>query len=132
MRMARDLRAVMDSAIYCAFLASAYKLDVAAEMIRASTGWDIDEKELATAGERISNVERMFNVREGIRREDDTLPLRVLEEPLPDGPSKGAKLGNDFDLMVDEFYEVCGWDKQTGIPTRERLKHLGLDKINSV
>jgi aldehyde:ferredoxin oxidoreductase len=131
-RMARDLRAVMDSAIYCAFLATAYRLDVAAEMIRAATGWDTDEKELATAGERISNIERMFNVHEGIRREDDTLPLRVLEEPLPDGPSKGSILGNDFDLMVDEFYDVCGWDKQTGIPTKERLKHLGLDKIKSV
>jgi aldehyde:ferredoxin oxidoreductase len=128
-RYARDLRAVMDSAIYCAFLAAAYGLDVAAELIRAATGWDIDDKELAIIGERISNLERMYNVREGLRRKDDTLPPRLLQEPLPDGPSKGEILGKDFDLLVDEFYQVCGWDVNTGIPSREKLQQLGLDKL---
>lgn len=128
-KQARDLRAVMDSAIYCAFLAAAYKLDVAAEMIRASVGWDVDEKELGLAGERISNMERMFNVKAGLRREDDTLPQRLLEEPLADGPSEGGVLGADFDLMVDELYETCGWDKGTGVPTPGKLNELGLKKI---
>jgi aldehyde:ferredoxin oxidoreductase len=128
-RMARDLRAVMDSAIYCAFLASAYRLEVAAPMIRAATGWDVDPDELAVTGERISNIERLFNTRDGLRREHDTLPLRVRNEPLPDGPSKGEMLGEDFDAMVDEFYDVCGWDKTTGIPLPERLRDLDLDKM---
>ncbi len=127
-RQARDLRTVMDSAIYCAFLASAYGLDVAARMIRAATGWDIDDKELAITGERISNLERMYNVREGLRRKDDTLPPRLLKEPLPDGPSKGETLEKDFELLVDEFYQVCGWDINTGIPSPEALQRLGLDK----
>jgi aldehyde:ferredoxin oxidoreductase len=131
-KMARDLRAVMDSAIYCAFLASAYKLDVAAQMIGAATGWEIDEGELIQAGERISNIERMYNVREGLRRDDDTLPERLLHDPLPDGPSAGAVLGKDFDLMVDELYEVCGWDPKTGVPLPDTLQRLGLDSIISV
>jgi len=126
-KQARDLRAVMDSAIYCAFLASAYKLDMAAQMIRSATGWDVDEGELMRAGERISNIERMYNVREGLRREHDTLPERLLHEPLPDGPSAGGVLGKDFDLMVDELYEVCGWDTKTGVPLPDTLKRLGLD-----
>jgi len=130
-RQARDLRAVMDSAIYCAFLASAYGLDVAAQLIRAATGWDIDDKELAVTGERISNLERMYNVREGLRREDDVLPPRLLQEPLPDGPSKGEILEKDFDLLVDEFYQVCGWDINTGIPSRKTLQRLGLDKADN-
>jgi aldehyde:ferredoxin oxidoreductase len=126
-KQARDLRAVMDSAIYCAFLASAYKLDMAAHMIRSATGWDVDEGELMRAGERISNIERMYNVREGLRREHDTLPERLLKEPLPDGPSAGGVLGKDFDLMVDELYEVCGWDTKTGVPLPDTIKRLGLD-----
>jgi aldehyde:ferredoxin oxidoreductase len=128
-KQARDLRAVMDSAIYCAFLASAYKLDVAAEMIRASVGWDVDEKELGLSGERISNIERMFNVKTGLRRADDTLPQRLLQQPLIDGPSEGGVLGDDFDLMVDELYETCGWDKSTGVPTPGKLNELGLKRI---
>ncbi len=131
-RQARDLSTVMDYTIYCAFLASAYELDVATQLIRTATGWDIDDKELAVTGERISNLERMYNVREGLRREDDVLPPRLLQEPLPDGPSKGEILGRDFDLLVDEFYQVCGWDINTGIPSRETLQRLGLDKIVNV
>ena len=128
-KQARDFRAVMDSAIYCAFLAAAYKLDVAAEMIEASVGWDVDEYELGIAGERISTMERMFNVKAGLRRENDTLPQRLLSEPLPDGPSEGGALGTDFDLMVDELYEVCGWDKATGVPLPKKLQELSLKEI---
>ncbi len=128
-RLARDLRTVMDSAIYCAFVAASYRLELAAPMIRASTGWDVDEGELAVSGERISNLERMFNVREGLRRKDDILPARVLNDPLPDGPSKDEVIGEDFNTMIDEFYDTCGWDRETGIPLPEQLQRLELDKI---
>lgn len=130
-RQARDLRAVMDSAIYCAFLASAFGLDVASELLSASVGWDVDEKELIYAGERVSNLERLYNVREGLRREDDTLPLRLLQEALPDGPSRGEILGKDFSLMLDEFYSVCGWGVHTGIPSREKIHQLRIDTFVS-
>jgi aldehyde:ferredoxin oxidoreductase len=128
-RLARDLRAVMDSAIYCAFVAAAYRLEITAPMIAAATGWDVDEKELALSGERISNLERMFNVREGLRREHDVLPDRILNDPLPDGPSKDEVIGDDFNTMVDEFYDTCGWDRETGIPLPEQLTRLELDSV---
>jgi len=126
-KRARDFRLIMDSALYCAFVGgSACSVDTAAQMIAAATGFDISSEELMIIGERASNVERAYNVREGIRRDDDTLPERLLKEPLPDGLSKGSILGKDFEQLIDEFYEVCGWNKVTGIPTKETLKRLGL------
>src|SRR3990172_7395058 len=59
-------------------------------MVRAVTGWDMTVEELERAGERIVNLERLFNVREGVRRAQDTLPWRVMHEPIPEGPSAGA------------------------------------------
>jgi aldehyde:ferredoxin oxidoreductase len=68
----------------------------------------------------------MFNAREGLTREDDVLPRRFLEEPLPEGsgPSTGSVL--ELEPMLDEYYEVRGWDVETGLPTRETLERLGL------
>jgi len=60
-----------------------------------------------------------------VRREDDKLPERLTEEPIKTGPSWGQKV-QDFEKMEDEFYQVCGWDLKTGIPTRERVEKLGI------
>jgi aldehyde:ferredoxin oxidoreductase len=77
-------------------------------------------------GERVINLERLFNVREGVRRRDDTLPWRVMHEPIPDGPSAGACCPPDeLDRMLDRYYALRGWDAD-GVPTRERLSALGL------
>ncbi|HID91091.1 TPA: hypothetical protein EYP44_03925 [Candidatus Bathyarchaeota archaeon] len=72
------------------------------------------------------NLERCFNVREGIRRRDDTLPQRLLREPVPVGPARGAVC--PLEPMLDEYYGLRGWDKKTGAPTPERLRRLGLGK----
>jgi len=126
-KRARDFRLIMDSALYCAFVGgSACSVDMAAQTIAAATGFNVNSEELMIAGERASNVERAYNVREGLRRGDDILPERLLKEPLPDGPSKDSILEKDFNQLIDDFYEVCGWDKVTGIPTKETLKRLGL------
>jgi aldehyde:ferredoxin oxidoreductase len=79
-------------------------------------------------GDRISCIERVFNVREGMRRENDQLPKRLTHEPINVGPSKGG-LVQDLESMKDEFYEICGWDLKTGIPTKERLEELGISGI---
>lgn len=60
-----------------------------ARMARAVTGWEMSVEELERVGERIVNLERLFNVREGVRRKDAVLPWRVMHEPIPDGPSAG-------------------------------------------
>jgi aldehyde:ferredoxin oxidoreductase len=80
--------------------------------------------------ERIWNVIRAFAVREGLRRHDDTLPRRFLEEPIPDGPSRGMVMREDvLEKMKDEYYDIRGWDRATGIPTPQRLFALDLPDI---
>ncbi|MFC2036752.1 aldehyde ferredoxin oxidoreductase family protein [Chloroflexota bacterium] len=97
-----------------------------AELLQAATGWDIDGEQVRQIGERIVNLERLFIAREGITRQDDTLPKRFLLEPLPEGsgPSTGSVL--ELEPMLDEYYRARGWDVETGLPTGEKLQELGL------
>ena len=78
------------------------------------------------AGERIVQMERLFNLREGLTSKDDTLPERFLSEPVTDGPAKGRVVR--LAPMLEEYYRARGWDQQTGEPMSERLKALGLTK----
>ena len=122
--------AVGDSLVMCRFTAERgfglYVGEPYAAMLRAVTGWDVSAEELEQTGERIVNLERLFNVREGVRRGDDRLPWRVMHEPIPDGPSAGMYCPPaELDGMLDEYYRLRGWDTQ-GIPTPERLSALGL------
>ncbi len=96
------------------------------EMLRTLTGREITNQELMLAAERSWNLKRCFNVREGLRRKDDSLP-QIMFKPLPDGPNKGLHI-KDLQGMLDEYYEALGWDKE-GIPTRETLKRFGLEDI---
>ncbi|MBW2207831.1 MAG: aldehyde ferredoxin oxidoreductase C-terminal domain-containing protein, partial [Deltaproteobacteria bacterium] len=98
-----------------------------ARFYNATTGRDISEEDVLRIGERIVNVERAFNVREGLTRKDDTLPERMLKEPMPDGFAKGQVV--DLEPMLDEYYGFRGWDRSTGFPTRDRLLDLGLEEI---
>ena len=98
--------------------------EVLAEMFNAVTGLNFNASEVLATGERITNLDRVFNIREGLTRNDDSLPDRVLKEQLPDGPTKGQVV--NLDLMLDEYYEARGWDKGSGFPTRQKLEQLGL------
>jgi len=124
--------AVGDSLIMCRFTTERGGYGVFlngnyVRMVNAATGWGLDLAELERIGERIVNLERAFNCREGIARKDDTLPWRVQHEPIPDGPSKGMHCPPDeLNRMLDEFYDLRGWTRD-GIPTPERLAALGLD-----
>lgn len=95
-----------------------------AELLTAATGWSLSGEDVRLIGERIVNLERLFNAREGIARKDDTLPARFLDEPLPAGnPSAGAVV--ELEAMLDEYYRARGWDAD-GLPTQEKLRDLGL------
>lgn len=98
-----------------------------ASMLSAATGWDMDAKELILVGERSHNLQRLFNMREGLRRADDRLPKRVLSKPefgaYQDTPECATE---DFEALLDEYYTACGWDLTTGIPTNAKLESLGL------
>jgi aldehyde:ferredoxin oxidoreductase len=98
-----------------------------AQLFGHALGIQFSEEELMLAGRRIVTLERCFNVREGARREDDVLPWRMMNEPVTEGPQKGLITDKEgLDWMLDQYYEMHGWDPQTGIPTPRTLKDLGL------
>jgi aldehyde:ferredoxin oxidoreductase len=122
--------AVDDSLVLCRFTSERgfglYVDEPYARMVRAITGWDMPVEELERVGERVINLERLFNVREGVRRSDDALPWRVMHEPIPDGPSAGAYCPPaELDGMLDRYYALRGWDAD-GVPTPGRLATLDL------
>ena len=119
----QDVFAVIDSLVLCKFTCFAIWAEEYAALLSAVTGWDYKPEDLEKIGERIWNAERVFNVLSfGDSREYDTLPKRLLEEPMPEGPAKGhvVKLAE----MLDEYYKVRGWID--GRPTRAKLEELGL------
>jgi len=97
------------------------------DALNAITGWNLKVEDLMVVGERVNNLCRCFDAREGISRKDDVLPPRFTEEPLPDGPSKGQRIPKEeLEGMLDNYYELRGWDKKTGNPKKQKLKELGL------
>lgn len=116
-----DLFSLFDSLIVCKFTLPIFGL---AEMMKAYeyvTGVTISEGELMLIGKGITDLERLFNVREGIKREDDTLPTRVMTEPMPEGPNRGQTTSRkQLNEMLDEYYRARGWDRITGTPTKEK------------
>jgi aldehyde:ferredoxin oxidoreductase len=104
------------------------------KVIYYNTGLEITPEEIWEIAERSNNVERLFNLREGLQRNDlkkgDTINHRYFDEPCRRGAPDvvGAKLDREkFTKMIDEFYQHHGWD-ENGVPTPETLKRLGLDK----
>ena len=128
-----DFSAVLDSLIWCKFLRKAFDdfWDESADSLNLITGWDVRPEELKRAGERINNLKKLFNIREGWTRADDTLPERVLTEPLPDGAAAGVGLSDgDLQMMVSAYYRARGWNQDGTIPD-EKLNELGLLDIES-
>jgi len=120
----QDERAVCFSLVLCDFVP--FTVEDFAELLYNATGINLNPKEYMVTGERIWNLTRLFNVREGISRKDDTLPPRIMEEPSPAGPAEGKVVTSEIlNKMLDEYYALRGWD-QNGIPTEETLKRLGL------
>jgi aldehyde:ferredoxin oxidoreductase len=122
--------AIGDSLVMCRFTSERgfglFVDEPYARMVRAVTGWDVGVEELERVGERIVNLERLFNVREGVRRGQDVLPWKVMHEPIPDGPSAGMYCPPDeLAAMLDAYYALRGWDAD-GVPSRARLTALGL------
>ena len=127
-----DVYTIIDSLIICKFSRGTYykEFEDLAKLYTLVTGWETTPEEMRLKGERINNLARVINVREGLGRKDDTLPWKVMNMPIPDeGPSKGAYVTKEeLDLMLDDYYEVRGWTRD-GIPTPEKLKALGMDDL---
>jgi len=127
-----DMYTVIDSLIVCKFSRGTYYegFQDLAKVYSLVTGFETSAEEMRRSGERINNVARLFNIREGFGRKDDTLPYKVMNLPIPDeGPSKGSYVTQaELDLLLDDYYEVRGWTKE-GIPTIKKLKELAMDDL---
>jgi aldehyde:ferredoxin oxidoreductase len=127
-----DWNAVIDALETCKNIMQNMEIltfDLASRVIEATTGLKMKPAEVRRVGERIINVERAFNVKEGVRRKDDTLPRRFREEPLIEGASKDTLF--EQEPMIDEYYGERGWDLETGIPSAETLRRLGLNRASA-
>jgi aldehyde:ferredoxin oxidoreductase len=90
------------------------------------TGVPFTADDLMRIGERVWNLERLYNLREGFTRAEDTLPRRLLEEPVSEGPSKGYTV--QLEPMLEEYYQFRSWDTR-GVPSMEKLKELSLGEL---
>lgn len=118
----QDLTAVIDSMGNCLFTSFALGAQEYADLLNAATGTNYTVETLLEAGERIYNLERLFNKAAGMKPEDDRLPKRLLEDPIPGGPSKG--MTSKIALTLPQYYEARGW--VDAFPTEETLRRLGL------
>ncbi len=123
-----DAFGIFDAIGGCKFMGMVLTADDWASLISKLMGYEFTAEDFRKTGERIYNLERVFNIREGFTRADDTLPPRLLEEPMPEGPAKGHVV--NLDPLLDAYYGYRGWDKN-GKPTPEKLKELGLDWLIS-
>jgi aldehyde:ferredoxin oxidoreductase len=130
MRWHEDWHCVVDSLGLCKLEGIAIKPLLPVHfraMLSAATGWDVSVEGLARIGERIWNLERLFNVRQGMGRADDFPPRRLLEEPIATGPATGERIDRKkYEMMLTEYYLIRGWDPETGVPSDQKRRELGL------
>ena len=124
-KLYQDLISTIDSMGVCIFTSFALNPIHYANMLSAVIGIKIDSSDLLKIGERIWTLEKLFNLREGLTRKDDTLPLRLLNESYSSGHSKGVTV--NLEPLLDKYYQLRGWSKE-GVPTEEKLKELDLLK----
>ncbi len=125
-----DLMTLYDMTGVCKFTRGIMYEEGIRELVNAVTGFELSNSELMVAGERTYNLSKAFNLREGFSREDDSLPERVVEEEIPDGPSKGESIDREkFERELDRYYTVRGWSK-SGAPLKHTLKELDLPEVS--
>jgi len=134
-REIEDLYTIIDSMIVCKFSRGVYP-DAFGDLAKYYTldaGIAMTPQELQKTGERINNLGRLINIREGFTRKDDHLPPKVMNVPIPDeGVSKGAHVTQaELDLLLDDYYETRGWTKE-GVPTIEKLNEIGLEDLDYI
>lgn len=121
----------MDSINVCQFVYGPawhlYDMEQLSLTINAVTGWDVTVDELQELGERRVNLLRAFNAREGIGREQDTLPEKMFKKALKGGPTNDVKIDREeWEEMMDQYYSLSEWDLTTGNPDKEKLESLGI------
>jgi len=122
----QNLMSLFDSLHICKFtLFAGMSVEPLLKSLNLVTGWDMTKEEFLKTGERIFNLKRLYDVREGISRKDDTLPARLLTHPRGGGSGDNLPHLNE---MLKDYYRVRGWD-EFGIPTKEKLQELEIEPL---
>jgi aldehyde:ferredoxin oxidoreductase len=125
-----DALAVLDALGGCKFMGILLTAEDLVGLVASATGWEFGVEDFRKGGARIYNLIRAYCAREGINRDKDMLPERLMADPLPDGPAQGMVIERDtLERMKDAYYEFRGWDLATGIPTPKTLRALALDGL---
>jgi aldehyde:ferredoxin oxidoreductase len=128
-----DMSFIRDSLGVCLFSVHTKSVigdSYSAKLLSAYLGLDFSATDIMMAGERILNLLKAYNVREGLTRADDSLPPRLFRERLQNGTAEGPVLSIDrINELLDAYYELRGWNKKIGVPTREKLEELALDSV---
>jgi aldehyde:ferredoxin oxidoreductase len=128
-----DLYSILNALGLCIF-PSGFNLAIGpthlSKLLSACTGWEITPHDIMRLGEKVFTVLKAYTVRQGLKRDDDAWPKRFYNEPLSEGATKGTVLSTEtVDRVLDEYYELRGWDKHSGLPTEQRFIELGLGDI---
>jgi len=116
------------SMCYCDFWGS-IDTKITAELLSAGLGEPVTADELDQAGERVWNLSRLFNLKAGLTINDDSLPEKILKQPLKDGPNAGKVFcADDFAVALQTYYKLRGWD-ENGVPSQAKLSELGLEQL---
>jgi len=119
-----DLMSLYDTLGICKFSRHVYLAEGLPELVEAVTGIKYGVDDLFAIGARANWMKKMINIRQGLSRKDDSLPPRILTDPIPDGPSKGAVVSEkDLEIMLDDYYRARGWDRE-GNPSDEQIKKI--------
>jgi aldehyde:ferredoxin oxidoreductase len=120
----------LDAIGCCKFMGMGLTSQDMVDLVTFATGWDFTVEEYIACGERNYNLARAFCIREGIDRQMDTLPERLMKDPLPSGPAESMLIEREtLEELKDAYYDFRGWEKATGIPSAEKLIDLGLEDL---
>ena len=124
---AQERRCFLNTLGICHFGTMGVSQDIILKTLSAATGVTFSSEDSQQIALRLINLRRGFNIRHGLAPEDDTLPYRFLHEPVPDGGAKGSTV--PIKPMVDDYYNIMGWDSKTGKPSKRTLVELGLEDV---
>ena len=125
----QNLREIFNSLLICIF--THFDSEKISKLLRLATGWDITPRELYVTGERIFNLKRSINNLFGITRKDDYLP-KITTKPYTSGPIQGQTPENQLEEALRKYYQMRGWDWETGKPTRKKLHEVGLGDVADI
>jgi aldehyde:ferredoxin oxidoreductase len=125
-KLFQDATAFVDSTGICLFTTFGIGVEEIRPMLAEATGIDYSVEDCLRVGERVWNLERLFNLRAGLSGKDDTLPPRILHEGIPEGPAKG--MVGRLHEMLPQYYALRGWDP-AGVPTPAKLQELALADV---